>query len=31
MLRLASGQREEDLRLIIVENFFQELKRLVPK
>jgi serine/threonine-protein kinase len=31
MMRLAPGQGEDDLRVIIVENFLEELKRLVPR
>jgi hypothetical protein len=31
MLRLARGPGEDDFRLVLVENFFEELKRLVPK
>jgi hypothetical protein len=31
MLRLARSVGEDDFRLVLVENFFEELKRLVPK
>jgi hypothetical protein len=31
MLRRPSGQGVEDIRLIVVENFLEELKRLAPK
>ena len=31
MMRLPPGQGEDDFRLVIVENFFEELKRLVPR
>jgi serine/threonine-protein kinase len=31
MLRLPPGQGEDDLRLVVVENFFEELGRLVPR
>jgi hypothetical protein len=31
MLRLPPGQGEDDLRVVVVENFFEELKRLVPR
>jgi hypothetical protein len=31
MLRLLPGQREEDFRLVVVENFFAELRRSAPR
>jgi hypothetical protein len=31
MLRSAHRPGEDDFRLVVVENFFEELKRLVPK
>jgi eukaryotic-like serine/threonine-protein kinase len=31
MLRLPPGQGEDDLRVIVVQNFFEELERLVPR
>ena len=31
MMRLAPGQSAEDFRLVVVENFFEELERLAPR